>query len=39
MYLEEGQNIDIKRQANDPDILPLKLSLAVVVKTRINETF
>jgi hypothetical protein len=39
MYLKEGQNIDIKRQAEDPAILPLKLSLAVVVKTRINETF
>jgi hypothetical protein len=39
MYLEEGQNFDIKRQAEDPAVLPLKLSLGVVVKTRINETF
>jgi hypothetical protein len=39
MYLGEGQDFDIKRQVEDPDILPLKLSLAIVVKTRINETF
>jgi hypothetical protein len=39
MYLGEGQNFDIKRPAEDPEVLPLKLSLAVIVKTRINETF
>jgi hypothetical protein len=39
MYLKEGQDFDIKRPAEDPALLPLKLSLAVVVKTRINETF
>jgi hypothetical protein len=39
MYLEEGQDFDIKRQAKDPAVSPLKLSLAVVVKTRVNETF
>jgi hypothetical protein len=39
MYLGEGQNFDIKRQAEDSAVLPLKLSLGVVVKTRINETF
>jgi hypothetical protein len=39
IYLEKGQNLDIKRQAEDSDVPPLKLSLGVVVKTRINETF
>jgi hypothetical protein len=39
MYLGEGQNFDIKRQAEDPAVLPLKFSLEIVVKTRINETF
>jgi hypothetical protein len=39
MYLGKGQNFDIKRPVEDPDVLPLKLSLAVVVKTRVNETF
>jgi hypothetical protein len=39
MYLEKGQNFGIKRQAKDPSVLPLKLSLAVTAKTRINETF
>jgi hypothetical protein len=39
MYLEKGQNFDIKRQAENPAVPPLKLSLGVVVKTRINETF
>jgi hypothetical protein len=39
MYLRKGQEFDIKRQTKDPTVPPLKLSLAVVVKTRINETF
>jgi hypothetical protein len=39
IYLGEGQEFDIKRQAKDPSVPPLKLSLAVVVKTRIDETF
>ncbi|MDR2052849.1 MAG: hypothetical protein LBP80_05485 [Treponema sp.] len=39
MYIAEGQEFDIKRPAENPDVPPLKLSLAVVVKTRIKETF
>jgi hypothetical protein len=39
MYIAEGQEFDIKRQTKNPDVLPLKVSLAVIVKTRINETF
>jgi hypothetical protein len=39
MYLGEGQEFDIKRQAKGPAVPPLKLSLAVVIKTRIDETF
>ncbi|MDR1352756.1 MAG: hypothetical protein LBK05_05675 [Treponema sp.] len=39
MYFGKGQGFDIKRPAKDPSVLPLKLSLAVTAKTRINETF
>jgi hypothetical protein len=39
VYLKKGQEFDIKRPAEDPSVLPLKLSLAAIVKTRINETF
>jgi hypothetical protein len=39
IYLEEGQDFDIKRPVKDSAVPPLKLSLGVVVKTRINETF
>jgi hypothetical protein len=39
MYLRGGQEFAIKRPAEDSKALPLKLSLTVIVKTRINETF
>jgi hypothetical protein len=39
MYLGAGQEFAIKRPAEDSNALPLKLSLTVTVKTRINETF
>ncbi|MDR1411913.1 MAG: hypothetical protein LBI91_06890 [Spirochaetaceae bacterium] len=39
MYFGEGQGFDIKRPSKDPSVIPLKLSLAVTAKTRINETF
>jgi hypothetical protein len=39
IYLGKGQEFDIKRPSEDPNVLPLKLSLAITAKTRINETF
>ncbi|MDR2094949.1 MAG: hypothetical protein LBP76_05450 [Treponema sp.] len=37
IYLEEGQDFDIKRPGKDSAVPPLKFSLGIVVKTRINE--
>jgi hypothetical protein len=39
MYFRKGQGFEIKRQAEGALVLPLKLSLAVTAKVRVNETF